>query len=232
MVFRQLPIVSRFVSSIIVLIPYRAGELQQMISQRFTVDEIGGSGFLAIAVVDQAETRPKGIPATVGLRLNLIEYLVFATYTPPSGNAVSGFVLVHSETDSRLACLLGPLVSPYRFSYVDLQRVISPASVSIRSARAQLMIRARRSDPAPNALETIGQLAKARSFNFVSNEDDHSVLINGGILKGWAPSQLELEEVSSGWLSSLPLQRTGPSFAMMVEDVRYLFKRHRIDEVA
>lgn len=225
----QVPIASCFASSIIAAFPYRAEDLQSLLSARFTVDESNGSAYFAIAVVDQIQTRPQGFPAWLGIRMSLIEYLVFATYTSSSGQPLSGLVLVHSETDSRVAARLGSLVSPYRFDHVDLKRTIGPTDVVVKSDKAQLVINARRSHPEPDAIALLGDLAKPRSFNFVDDTGHNRVIVNRGILKGWRPVQLEVNQASSGWLDRLAVESTGPPLAMMVQDVRYLFKRHRID---
>jgi uncharacterized protein YqjF (DUF2071 family) len=223
----QIPIASRFASSVIVAFPCRTADLQALVSPRFAVDEFDGSAYLAIAVVDQVETRPQGFPPQVGKRIGLIEYLVFATYNSPSGQPLSGLVLVHSETDSRLAALVGHLFSPYRLDHVDIQRTISSSQISIKSTAAQLSIEARRSDR--DAPHTLGELAKPRSFNFVERGKGRGILINRGILKGWQPVELHIDHASSDWLDQQGVSIIGPPRALIVEDVRYLFKRHRVD---
>ena len=230
MLVPQVAIASRFASSVVIAFPVDPTALDGVVSDRFSIELYEGVAYVAVAVVDQRDTRPKRLPGLVGAQMDLIEYLVFVRYrSVVTGRLLKGFVLLASETNSCLGARLAHWFTPYRLKRIDLRQQVGVNEVLVDSKAVGLHLRARRVVQPQLAIERFGDVARPRSFNF-ADLGQKGVVINRGILKGWYPEVLELDEVQVPLFDELALPNLGKPIAMLATDVNYVFKHHRTEQ--
>ncbi|WP_232066298.1 DUF2071 domain-containing protein [Hymenobacter sp. BT18] len=118
-----------------------AAELQRLLPACLTPDALDGTwGFVAAALVQTHNLRPKGLPAWLGQSFFLIGYRVFVRYTTPAGRRLRGLYILKSETDKRQMQWLGNLFTSYRYSAIDLAYTATETSLEFISRRADVAI--------------------------------------------------------------------------------------------
>jgi len=90
--------------------------------------------FLAIAMVQTKELRPKGFPRFMGNDFFLIGYRIFVRYTNLDGRHLRGLYIIKSETDKKKMELLGNLFTHYQYQTTDISKQTQGGMVEISSS--------------------------------------------------------------------------------------------------
>src|SRR5690349_1043196 len=76
--------------------------------------------FVAIAMVQTKDLRPKGFPSFLGNDFFLIGYRVFVRYTNAAGRNWRGLFILKSETDKKKMEFFGNIFTHYHYSTTDI----------------------------------------------------------------------------------------------------------------
>ena len=84
-------------------------------------DEAGKKwAFIAVAMVQTQNLRPKGFPTFLGNDFFLIGFRVFVRYTTSAGKRLRGLYILRSETDKKKMQVLGNFFTKYKYVHTDI----------------------------------------------------------------------------------------------------------------
>ena len=93
---------SFFESSTVLTFAVPKEQLQNLIPECLQLDTFQEKwAFVAVAMVQTKELRPKGFPKFMGNNFFLIGYRVFVRYTTSTGKNLRGLYILKSETDKK-----------------------------------------------------------------------------------------------------------------------------------
>ncbi|RTQ48837.1 hypothetical protein EJV47_14660 [Hymenobacter gummosus] len=118
-----------------------AAALQPLLPECLTLDTLGEWGFVAVAMVQTRQLRPRGLPAWLGQNFFLIGYRLLVRYRSAAGKRLRGLYILRSETDQRRMTLLGNLLTGYRYHTVDIGQEQRGPEQRIFSAQTGLDVR-------------------------------------------------------------------------------------------
>src|SRR5215213_5106814 len=97
-----------FESSLVLTFAVPKEQLQNLIPECLQLDLFQDKwAFIAIAMVQTKDLRPKGFPKIVGNDFFLIGYRVFVRYKNNAGKNLRGLYILKSETDRKKMQLMG-----------------------------------------------------------------------------------------------------------------------------
>src|SRR3954452_15467041 len=99
-------------------LPARA--LRSLLPEGLQVDTYDEWGFLAIALVQTENLRPKGFPSVLGRNFFLSGYRVFARFERPGKQTLRGLRILRSDTDRRAMVTFGNLFTHYGYRLADV----------------------------------------------------------------------------------------------------------------
>src|SRR3954467_9006612 len=110
-----------FESSLVLTFAIRKEQLLPLIPKCLTLDTFNNeSAFLAIAMVQTKNLRPKGFPDFLGNDFLLIGYRIFVRYENNSGKSLRGLYILKSETNSKMMAALGNIFTHYNYTTTDI----------------------------------------------------------------------------------------------------------------
>jgi uncharacterized protein YqjF (DUF2071 family) len=126
-----------FDSSIVLTFAVPKEEIQGLIPTCLDLDTFQDKwAFIAVAMVDTRNLRPKGFPKFLGNDFLLIGYRVFVRYTNTSGKRLRGLYILGSETDKRKMEFLGNIFTHYKYTTTDITAAKHDGIVEVSSANS------------------------------------------------------------------------------------------------
>lgn len=97
-----------FKYSMVLTFAFPKEELQHLIPECLTLDTLNDKwAFIAVALVQTKDLRPKGFPNFAGHDFLLIGYRIFVKYTNNAGKKFRGLYILKSETDKKIMEIFG-----------------------------------------------------------------------------------------------------------------------------
>ena len=213
-------------------------EIQALLPAPLVADTFDGiSGFLAVALVQTRQLRPKGFPGWLGQDFFLIGYRAFVRYPSPTGKRLRGLYILRSETDKKRMTALGNLFTHYQYHTVDITRQENIGGLSIHSRQADFQVTL-----APPGAEVLlppqspfATWAEARRFagplpfTFSADAGSPRMLIVEGMREHWQPQPVAVESCHAGFLEHLNLSQLVLANAFALRDVPYSWKKGRTE---
>jgi hypothetical protein len=113
-----------FESSIVLTFAVPKEQLQNLIPECLTLDTFQDKwAFIAIAMVQTKDLRPKGFPKFMGNDFFLIGYRVFVRYRNTLGKNLRGLYILKSETDKKKMELIGNIFTHYSYTTTDINKI-------------------------------------------------------------------------------------------------------------
>lgn len=193
-------------------------------------------GFLAVALVQTRQLRPKGFPAALGQDFFLIGYRAFVRYPSPTGKRLRGLYILRSETDKTRMTLLGNLMTHYRYHTVDITQQHTAGRRHIESLQADfhVTLASPSADVALPPHSPFTTWAEARRFAgplpFTFSADGDHMLIVEGVRKHWQPQSVAVASHHVGFLQKLGFSQLILANAFAVHDIPYSWKKGRTEQ--
>lgn len=195
--------------------------------------------FIAIAMVQTKNLRPKGFPKCLGNDFYLIGYRIFVRYMTKEGKSLRGLYILKSETDSLKMKFLGDLMTQYNYSKIDILDEKNSEKRTIQSIKSgiNLEINLTKKEVSLPIDSPFSSWKEARQFagplpnTFFYNERSKEMLIIEGIRKNWTPQPIHIEQYKFDFLDSLGLENLVLANAFEIENVEYSWKKGRIEKV-
>jgi hypothetical protein len=106
-----------FESSLVLTFALPKEQLQHLIPECLQLDTFQDKwAFVAVAMVQTNDLRPKGFPKFMGNDFFLIGYRVFVRYTNSAGKNLRGLYILKSETDKKKMELMGNIFTHYNYT--------------------------------------------------------------------------------------------------------------------
>jgi hypothetical protein len=169
--------------------------------------------FIAVAIVQTKDLRPKGFPRVLGNNFFLVGYRVFVGFTDTHGRSLRGLYILRSQTNKRRMELFGNIFTQYKYTTTDIDRRKHDGSVTISSDNARFSI----SYEEPNDDEQVALPAdspfadwkEARKFagplpyTFTYDDKNRTVLIVEGVRQNWKPVPVQVTNYKFLFLDEL-----------------------------
>jgi len=186
-----------FESSTVLTFAVPKEKLEHLIPECLTLDTFEDKwAFLAVAMVQTKDLRPKGFPKFIGNDFFLIGYRLFVRYTNSKGKRLRGLYILKSETDSKIMEVMGNTFTHYNYTTTDISEIENFNSKIIRSEKSDFNIEIdnNRNDVLLPKGSPFSDWKQARRFagplpfTFTYNEDTKEVLVIEGVRSNWKPS--------------------------------------------
>ncbi len=117
-------------------------QLQNLIPECLQLDTFQDKwAFVAIAMVQTKDLRPKGFPKFLGNDFFLIGYRIFVRYTNKTGKNLRGLYILKSETDKRKMEFFGNIFTHYSYTTTDIKQIEYQDTKEISSNKSKFKIK-------------------------------------------------------------------------------------------
>ena len=193
--------------------------------------------FIAVAMVQTKDLRPKGFPKFTGRNFFLLGYRIFCRYNDIRGKRLRGLYILKSESDKKTMEILGNIFTNYKYSSIDIQKTLTDDSLNIESKstgfnvtvdlKAQ-EIELPSNSPFSNWKEA-RRFAGPLPFTFTYNKDKHEVIIVEGVRSNWKPLPASVKSYHIPYFDELGIKPVLAS-AFKVVEIPYAWKKGKIEK--
>jgi hypothetical protein len=228
-----------FESSLVLTFAVSKEQIQNLIPECLKLDTFQDKwAFVAVAMVQTKNLRPKGFPKYLGNDFFLIGYRVFVRYSNLEGKNLRGLYILKSETDKKKMEFLGNIFTHYNYTTTDIKLIDQQHTIDISSVKSKFNVTLNKSDklvslPADSpfadwkeARRFVGPLP----FTFTYNKETKEVLIIEGVRQNWTPNPVEVVDFSFDFLSSLKLEEPLLANAFIIRNIPYYWKKGKIEQ--
>lgn len=213
-------------------------ELESMIPECLTLDTFQDKwAFIAVAMVETKNLRPKGFPPFLGNDFFLIGYRIFVQYRTTKGKRLRGLYIIKSETNKKKMEFFGNIFTHYNYTTTDIQLDNLGDHKIISSQQSDFRLDIESTDSPVNLPEhsPFSEWKEARRFagplpfTFTYQKSDKTVLIIEGVRQNWKPKAIEVRNYAFDFLDKLKLQGLVLANAFEITNIPYYWKKGRKD---
>lgn len=227
-----------FKSSIVLTFAVPKEQLERFIPECLRLDTFNDKwAFIAIAMVQTKDLRPKGFPRFMGNDFFLIGYRVFTRYTSNAGKNLRGLYIIRSETDRKKMEFFGNIFTHYNYTTTDILQKENTDSLQISSDKSKFIVTIDKS--AAEVALPLGspfidwkearRFAGPLPFTFTYNTATKEVLIIEGVRQNWTPRPVKVIDYKFDFLNSLQLENMVLANAFIIENIPYYWKKGKIE---
>lgn len=228
--------------SLVLAFSLPAERLQPLLKPGLTLDTHDGFGFLAVAMVETEDLRPRGWPKWSGRSFFLAGYRLFVRCRTPAGKNLRGLQILRSDADRRSMVLFGSLLTHYRYRRVtvETEKQEGKYEVRVRTAeRTELAVTAFLGDASLPAGSLFADAAAARRFagpmpfTFSYEAETNSILRVEGVRGEWNPRLVRVELGVPPHFEDFCIDPVIPRLAsaFYLEDVPYRWRRGAVEKI-
>jgi uncharacterized protein YqjF (DUF2071 family) len=227
-----------FNSSLVLTFAVPKEQLQNLIPECLQLDTFQDQwAFVAVAMVQTNNLRPKGFPKFMGNNFFLIGYRVFVRYTTNAGKRLRGLYILKSETDKKKMEFLGNLFTHYHYTTTDIKQIEQQNTKEISSIKSKFKITIDKTEeqislpkhsPFTDWKEA-RRFAGPLPFTFTYNTKTKEVLIIEGVRQNWTPNPVKVLDCNFEFLSALQLKNTVLANAFIIKNIPYYWKKGKIE---
>ncbi len=230
---------AHFDSSVVITFAVPKKQLIDIIPDVLDLDTFQDTyAFIAIAMVQTKDLRPKGFPRFLGNDFFLIGYRVFVRYTNKAGKRLRGLYIIKSETDRKKMEFLGNIFTHYNYGTTDIQQSKVEGFRYIKSDQSnfELVINQQADDVPIPEHSPFTDWKDARKFagplphTFTVNSSDKTILTILGIRQKWKPSPIKVERYHFEYLNQLNLQDIVLASAFEIKNVPYNWEKGKVEK--
>jgi hypothetical protein len=228
-----------FESSTVLTFAVPKAELQRFIPPCLELDCFKDEwAFLAVAMVQTTQLRPKGFPKFIGNDFFLVGYRIFVRYTNNAGKRLRGLYILRSETDKRKMEILGNIFTKYKYTTTDIIQAKRKATKIVKSDRSKFEVVIDIENEAValpqnspfNDWKEARRFAGPLPFTFSFDSKTNEVLIIEGVRENWQPAPVNVISYDISFLNSLGLSRVQLANAFVINNIPYHWKKGRIEK--
>lgn len=227
-----------FESSLVLTYAVPKEQLQNLIPECLQLDTFQDKwAFVAVAMVQTKDLRPKGLPKFMGNDFFLIGYRVFVRYTTNAGKNLRGLYILKSETDKKKMEIMGNLFTHYNYTTTDIKQINHSKTKEISSniskfnltiAKTEEEISLPEHSPFANWKEA-RRFAGPLPFTFTYNKATKEVLIIEGVRQTWIPKPVKVIDYNFEFLNTIKLENPVLANAFIINDIPYYWKKGKIE---
>lgn len=228
-----------FQSSLVLTFAASPEQLRNLIPECLELDVFDEKwAFVAAAMVQTEELRPKGLPKIFGRNFFLVGYRIFVRYSSAAGKRMRGLYILKSETDKKSMEFFGNFFTHYNYTTTDIQKTGNNNLTEIKSTKSDFRVVVENSAGEEIALpdnspfsdwKEARRYAGPLPFTFTYFPEKREVLIIEGVRQNWKPEPVRVETCRFSFLDGLKLSGAVLANAFVIEDVPYRWKKGRIE---
>jgi len=227
-----------FKSSTVLTFAVPKEQLQNLLPECLTLDTFQDKwAFVAVAMVQTKDLRPKGFPKFMGNDFFLIGYRVFVRYRTNKGKNLRGLYILKSETDKKKMEFMGNTFTHYNYTTTDINQIEKGKTKVLSSIKSEFTVtlgEQTETTPLPQnspfaSWKEARRFAGPLPFTFTYNEKTKEVLIIQGVRQNWKPSALNVLDHHFEFLNTLNLQNPVLANAFVINDIPYYWKKGKLE---
>lgn len=232
------PVETFFKTSIVLTYAVAKEALEPLIPECLTLDTYNDKyAFIAIALVDTKNLRPKGFPTFLGNDFFLIGCRIFVKYTRIDGKRLRGLYILKSETNKNKMSVLGNIFTHYKYTTTDIDFKRNEDKISIISEKSDLEIEVNLNNNNVNLPDNspfkdwkeARRFAGPLPFTFSYNKKNKEVLIIEGVRENWIPKPIEITKNKVGFIKQFNFKEVVLANAFMIENIPYYWKKGKTE---
>jgi len=194
--------------------------------------------FVAAALVQTRNLRPKGFPEFMGNDFFLLGFRVFVKYIDNRGKRLRGLYILKSETNKAKMAFMGNIFTHYNYTTTDITLSKNNNSISVLSEHSDIDIKVNINVPDVNLpagspfkdWKEARRFAGPLPFTFTYNNKTKEVLIIEGVRENWTPQPVEVVKSAVGFIKTMNFNEAALANAFMVQDIPYSWKKGRVEK--
>lgn len=226
-----------FESSLVLTYALPVDVLRPLVPPQLEPDTFMDQAFLAVAIVQTRNLRPKGFPAFMGNDFVLTGYRIFVRYTNSDGRRLRGLYILRSETDKKKMAVLGNIFTHYNYQTTDIRVTEDGNTLQVLSKQSDLDISVNMASPdaALPAGSPFASWKEARRFagplpfTFTCDPGSRKVLIIEGVRENWTPHPVEVIGSKAGFLNRPEWKQAKLANAFIIRNIPYYWKKGKVD---
>ena len=228
-----------FESSLVLTYAVPKEELQQLIPECLELDTFEDKwAFVAVAMVDTRNLRPKGFPAFLGNDFILTGFRIFVRYANNAGKRLRGLYILKSETNKKKMSFFGNIFTHYKYTTTDISILKENGNMKVYSTKSDLDIEVitNKADIAIPQGSPFKDWKEARRFagplpfTFTYNAQKKEVLIIEGVRENWTPAPVEVIKSTVGFINQQAWKGIVLANAFIIEHIPYYWKKGKIEK--
>ena len=228
-----------FESSLVLTFAIPKEHLETLIPECLQLDTFNNKwAFIAIAMVQTKNLRPKGFPKILGNDFFLIGYRIFVRYKNEAGKNLRGLYILKSETDKKKMEYLGNIFTHYNYSTTDITHNENENFLEISSSKSKFKIsidKIQGEIPLPENSpfadwKEARRYAGPLPFTFTYNSISKEVLIIEGVRQNWTPNPVKVIDYDFDFLNTLHLGNPILANAFIIRNIPYFWKKGKIEQ--
>lgn len=233
------PVEAFFESSLVLTFAVEKEQLQNLIPECLELDVFEEKyAFIAAAMVQTKDLRPKNFPRIFGRDFFLIGYRVFVRYTNSAGKRIRGLYILKSETDKKSMEFFGNIFTHYSYATTDIQKHFENNLLEINSEKSDFKVVIENSNGSDVKFPKDSPFADWKEsrryagplpFTFTYFPEKKEILIIEGVRQNWTPRPVKVVEYHFSFLENLKLSGAKLANAFIIENVPYHWKKGRIE---
>jgi hypothetical protein len=228
-----------FESSIVLTFAIPKDQIQYLIPNCLELDTFNDKwAFIAVAMVQTKDLRPKGFPRAMGNDFFLIGYRVFVRYNSNTGKRLRGLYILKSETNKKRMEFFGNIFTHYNYTTTDIHQLGQNGKTEINSEKSGfnlLMENSNKEDiPLPHGSPFVDwkearRFAGPLPFTFTYNANNKEILIIEGVRENWKPKPIKVIDYNFSFLDNLKLTNVKLANAFMIRNIPYYWKKGKLE---
>jgi hypothetical protein len=228
-----------FESSTVLTFAFPKEELLNLIPACLTLDTFDEKwAFVAMAMVQTKDLRPKGFPKFLGNNFFLIGYRIFVRYTNQNGKKLRGLYILKSETDQKKMQLMGNIFTHYNYTTTDITQQEDSQTKIINSHQSKFKITIDKTIENPDLpvnspfkdWKEARRFAGPLPFTFTYNENRKEVLIIEGVRQNWTPTPIHVRAYELNFFNERKLNNPILANAFIINHVPYYWKKGIVEK--
>lgn len=231
------PVEAFFEKSTVLTFAVPKEQLEDLIPKPLELDVFNDTwAFIAIAMVQTRNLRPKGFPTLFGNDFFLIGYRIFVRYRSPEGKRYRGLYIIKSETDKKKMQFLGNMFTRYNYTTTDIDLEVSKTGVTIRSEKSKFhaimdashtAISLPEKSPFTNWKEA-RRFAGPLPYTFTFSESDNTMITIKGVRKNWNPNPIKVKDYNFKFLRDMKFQHIVLASAFEINNIPYYWEKGKV----
>jgi hypothetical protein len=228
-----------FENSLVLTFSVPKEELENLIPGCLELDIFNDKwAFIAIAMVQTKNLRPKGFPQFMGNDFFLIGYRIFVRYKNKAGKNLRGLYILKSETNKKKMEFMGNIFTHYNYTTTDISFINKANAKKIACVKSDFKIVIDKTDhdivlPVNSPFadwKEARRFAGPLPFTFTYNKKNKEVLIVEGVRQNWQPSPIKIANFNFGFLNSLNLKEPVLANAFEIQNIPYYWKKGKTEK--
>ena len=230
---------THFETSTVLTFAIHKEELEQFIPECLSLDTFQDKwAFIAVAMVNTKELRPKGFPKFMGNNFFLIGYRVFVRYTNNAGKRLRGLYILKSETNKKKMEFMGNIFTQYKYSTTDITEIKGKDIHIIKSEKSKFHLNI---DKTKNEVKLpvnspfsdwkeARRFAGPLPFTFTYKKEKKEVLSIEGVRKNWKPKPITITDYNFSFINTFSFKNCVLANAFVIENVPYYWRKGKIEQ--